>query len=81
MIGNQIADQTEGLNLAASARRIGELTGHTPSGSTILRWCLIGIRGVSIPYQRCGRRICIRAPDLERFVEALHEADRGLTNP
>lgn len=61
------------LSIAEAAKRIGRLTGRTPSDSTIWRWCSRGVRGHRIPFRRCGTRILIAVADLESFISATNQ--------
>lgn len=45
--------------------------------STLWRWCRKGLRGVRLEYVRIGRGIATSQEALNRFFQALAEADRA----
>lgn len=48
---------------------------YRPSLVTMWCWCRRGIKGVKLEYQRVGRRIFTSQEAMERFFNALAEAD------
>lgn len=49
--------------------------------STLWRWCRKGLRGVRLEYVRIGRGIATSQEALNRFFQALAEADRVGVEP
>ena len=49
-----------------------------PSIVTCWRWCRRGVRGVKLEYFKAGRKICVTAEGLERFMRELAAADKPL---
>ncbi|MFP4192936.1 MAG: helix-turn-helix domain-containing protein [Candidatus Hydrogenedentota bacterium] len=54
---------------------------HRPNKSTIWRWCRQGVvingKRIFLRYQKIGRRVFIKVEDLEEFIKASTDADRG----
>lgn len=64
------------LSLAEAAASLPKLDGRRPHVSSLWRWCRKGLRGVRLEYVRIGQRLCTSAEALDRFANALAEADR-----
>jgi len=63
------------LSLTEATKVLPRLNGKRPSISTLWRWCRKGLRGVRLEYIRLGRSIATSEEALNRFFEALAEAD------
>ncbi|NLV44618.1 MAG: hypothetical protein GXY07_08975 [Candidatus Hydrogenedentes bacterium] len=66
----EIPDRDQILSLAEASHLIPTAGNKPPSTMTLYRWTR-GVRGVTLPSLRFGRRICIRYGDLLEFAEAL----------
>lgn len=72
----QIDATTEELfSLSEAAKLVPKLNARRVHASTVLRWCRRGLRGVRLGYVRIGRRMATSAEALNRFFNALAEAD------
>lgn len=63
------------LSLTEATKVLTRLNGKRPSISTLCRWCRKDLRGVRLEYIRLGRSIATSEEALDRFFEALAEAD------
>lgn len=63
------------LSLTEAAKSLPRLNGRRPAISTLWRWARKGVRGVRLDYIRVGRGIATSAEALQRFFNALAEAD------
>jgi hypothetical protein len=59
------------LSLTEAAKKIPS----RPHSSTLWRWCRQGLHGVKLEYLRYGRRIYTTLEALDRFAQALAQAD------
>ncbi|OQB43291.1 MAG: hypothetical protein BWY09_00227 [Candidatus Hydrogenedentes bacterium ADurb.Bin179] len=66
----KIPDHDQLLSLAEATHVIPTAGGRPPAVMTLYRWTR-GVRGVTLPSLRFGRRICVRYGDLIRFAEEL----------
>lgn len=65
------------LTLTEAAKFIPPIDGKRVNISTLWRWCRRGLNGVRLEYIRIGCRIVTSAEALNRFANALAEADRS----
>ena len=70
--------QTEQLlTLTEATKILPRHNGKRVAISTLWRWCREGLRGVHLDYVRIGRRISTSREALNRFFNALAEADES----
>jgi hypothetical protein len=69
--------QTESIvSLTEATKLLPRRNGKRAAISTVWRWCRKGIKGVRLEYIRVGRNIATSREALNRFYEALAQADR-----
>lgn len=69
------------VSLTEAAKIIPRRNGKRAAISTIWRWCRKGIKGVRLEYIRVGRNIATSREALNRFYEALAQADPAPAEP
>jgi hypothetical protein len=68
--------ETENIvSLTEATRILPRRNGKRAAISTLWRWCRKGINGVRLEYIRVGRNIATSREALNRFYEALAQAD------
>jgi len=63
------------LSLTEAAKALPKVSGKRPAVSTLWRWARKGLRGVRLEYVRVGRGIATSREALNRFFNALADAD------
>lgn len=60
------------LELSEAATFIkGQFRGRKPSVSTVLRWCLYGLRGIKLESLKCGGQRMTTKQAVIRFIDRL----------
>lgn len=72
-------ENEEVMSLTDATKVLPRVNGKRPSVCTMWRWCRKGLRGVHLDYIRIGRGIATSREALNRFFNALSEADLPLT--
>ena len=65
------------MSLDEATRYVPAINGRRHATSTLYRWCRRGIKGVRLEYVRIGRNIATTTEALDRFFEALAQADNS----
>ena len=63
------------LTLSEAAQRLPRVHHKRIHVSTLWRWCRKGLRGIRLEYVKVGRKIMVTPQGLERFFNALAQAD------
>jgi Protein of unknown function (DUF1580) len=59
------------LSEAAKLTMLPKRRGKSPHATTLLRWCLYGIRGIKLESIVCGGTRCTSEQSIKRFFERL----------
>lgn len=66
------------LELSEAATFIkGQFRGRKPSVSTVLRWCLYGLRGIKLESLKCGGQRMTTKQAVIRFIDRLSSVTTG----
>ncbi len=68
------------VSLTEATKILPPVNGKRPAISTMWRWCRKGLHGVRLEYIRVGRSIATSREAINRFFEALAQADKPLNS-
>ena len=75
-------EETFSLSRAAKLKALPRRRGSKhPAISTFYRWANQGVRGVKLETIRVGGTVCTSIEAIQRFFEALSQADKPLSKP
>lgn len=65
------------VSLTEATKIMPKRNGKRPAIATLWRWCRKGIQGIHLEYIRMGRNLATSREAINRFFNALADADRS----